>query len=78
VRRGNDDPGLPRRGVHAALRAHAAASGMSLSPFVLRELEAIAARPSKQEVLSRAAQRGGRLSFDEAVEAVAAARRGER
>jgi antitoxin FitA len=64
--------------VHAALRARAAASGMSLSQFVLRELEAIAARPSKKEVLSRAAHRRGRLSFDEAVEAVAAGRRGER
>jgi plasmid stability protein len=64
--------------VHAALRARAVANGMSLSQFVLRELEAIAARPSKAEVLSRAAHRGGRLSFDEAVEAVAAGRRGER
>jgi hypothetical protein len=63
--------------VHAALRARAAASGMSLSQFVLRELEGIAARPSKAEVLARAARRGGRLSFDEAVEAVAAGRRGE-
>ena len=44
--------------VHAALRARAVANGMSLSQFVLRELEAIAARPSKVEVLSRAAHRG--------------------
>jgi plasmid stability protein len=63
--------------VHAALRARAIANGMSLSQFVLRELEAIAARPSKAEVLSRAAHRGGRFSFDEAVEAVASGRRGE-
>jgi plasmid stability protein len=63
--------------VHAALRARAAASGLSLSQFVLRELEVIAARPGKAEVLSRAARRGGRLSFEEAVDAVDAGRRGE-
>jgi plasmid stability protein len=63
--------------VHAALRARAAASGMSLSQFVLRELEVIAARPGKAEVLARAARRGGRLSFDQAVEAVAAGRPGD-
>jgi plasmid stability protein len=57
--------------LHAALRARAAASGLSLSEFVLRELAAIAARPSKAEVLRRAAGRGGRLSFDDAVAAVA-------
>ncbi|SDX66527.1 hypothetical protein SAMN05661080_00744 [Modestobacter sp. DSM 44400] len=60
--------------VHAALRARAAASGLSLSEFVLRELTTIAERPSKAEVLARAARRGGRLSFTEAVEAVHADR----
>lgn len=60
--------------LHAALRARAAESGLSLSEFVLRELQVIAARPSKASVLSRAAHRGGRLTFDEAVVSVAAER----
>ncbi len=60
--------------LHAELQQRAAASGLSLSAFVLRELQAVAARPSMAEVLSRAARRGGRLSFEEAVDAVAAGR----
>jgi len=60
--------------LHATLRARAAESGLSLSEYVLRELQAVAARPSKAEVLSRAARRGGRMSFDDAVAAVAAGR----
>ncbi len=61
--------------LHAALRARAAASGLSLSEFVLRELHTVAARPSKADVLARAARRGGQLTFDAAVEAVHAGRR---
>ncbi len=60
--------------LHAVLRQRAAESGLSLSAYVLRELQAVAARPSTAEVLARAARRGGRLSFDEAVAAVAAGR----
>ena len=60
--------------LHAALRKRAAESGLSLSEYVLRELQAVAARPSKAQVLARAARRGGRLPFDEAVAAVAAGR----
>lgn len=60
--------------LHAALRSRAAASGLSLSEFVLRELQAVAARPSQADVLARASRRGGRFPFDEAVEAVQAAR----
>ncbi|WP_091446357.1 FitA-like ribbon-helix-helix domain-containing protein [Geodermatophilus poikilotrophus] len=60
--------------LHAVLRQRAAENGLSLSEYVLRELQAVAARPSKAEVLARAARRGGRLSFDEAVAAVAAGR----
>lgn len=62
--------------LHAVLRARAAESGLSLSEYVLRELQAVAARPSKAQVLARAARRGGRLSFDEAVAAVDAGREG--
>lgn len=61
--------------LHAALRERAAASGLSLSAYVLRELQAVAARPDKAEVLARAARRRGRLSFAESVEAVQAGRR---
>ena len=60
--------------VHAELRERAARSGLSLSEFVLRELRVIAARPSKADVLARAARRGGRLGFEDAVEAVRAGR----
>ncbi len=60
--------------LHATLRARAAESGLSLSEYVLRELQAVAARPSKAEVLARAARRGGRMSFDDAVAAVSAGR----
>lgn len=61
--------------LHAALRTRAAESGLSLSEYVLRQLQAVAGRPSKAEVLARAARRGGRLSFDEAVAAVSDGRR---
>lgn len=60
--------------LHEVLRARAAAAGLSLSEWVLRELQAVAARPTKAEVLGRAARRGGRLSFEESVEAVHAGR----
>ena len=60
--------------VHAALRKRAAAEGLSLAEFLLRELIAIAERPTKAEVLARAARRGGRLTFTEAVATVHAER----
>ncbi|MGY1700877.1 FitA-like ribbon-helix-helix domain-containing protein [Geodermatophilus sp. SYSU D00766] len=60
--------------LHAELRARAARSRLSLSEYVLRESQAVAARPSKTDVLARAARRGGRMSFDEAVAAVSAGR----
>jgi antitoxin FitA len=43
--------------VHRALRARAAASGMSLSEYALSELERVARRPSVADVLARAAAR---------------------
>ncbi len=60
--------------LHALLRARAAEAGLSLSEYALRELRAVAARPSKAEVLTRAAQRGGRMSFEDAAAGVAAGR----
>ena len=62
--------------LHAVLRERAAESGLSLSEYVLRELQAVAARPSKAQVLARAARRGGHLPFDAAVAAVDAGREG--
>lgn len=56
--------------VHDELRRRAARAGMSLSGFVLRELERLTARPPVDEVLARAAARGGRLSLLDAAEAV--------
>src|SRR3712207_7336517 len=52
--------------LHAVLRERAAESGLSLSEYVLRELQAVAARPGKAQVLARAARRGGRLPLDAA------------
>ena len=40
--------------VHASLRDHAAAAGLSLSEFMLREATKIAQRPELSEVLRRA------------------------
>ncbi|HSH61453.1 MAG TPA: hypothetical protein VK988_17785 [Acidimicrobiales bacterium] len=43
--------------VHASLRAKAAAAGLSLSEYLLRETTKIASRPSMSEVLKRASNR---------------------
>lgn len=48
--------------VHAELRARAAAAGMSLSDYVLGELERVAQRSDNAEVLLRAAQRDWSVS----------------
>lgn len=56
--------------VHAALRQRAATAGVSMSEFILAELRRLVARPPLDEVLARAARRGGRLRFDDAVAAL--------
>ena len=43
--------------VHRALKARAALEGVSLSEYVLRELEKIAARPSRRELYDRLRRR---------------------
>ncbi len=48
--------------VHAELRARAAASGTSLSDYVLGELERVTRRSRNAEVLLRAAQRDWAVS----------------
>jgi antitoxin FitA len=60
--------------VHAELRRRAAVAGVSLSEYVLRELERIAARPPVAEVLARSASRRLDLSLADAVGAIHAER----
>ena len=48
--------------VHRALKARAALAGMSLSEFLLKEIEKVATRPSLDEMLARLAQRATRRS----------------
>jgi plasmid stability protein len=56
--------------VHAELRRRAAAAGVPLSEYVLRELERVAARPPVAEVLARSASRRLDLSLADVVEAI--------
>lgn len=53
--------------VHAELRRRAAAAGVSLSDYVLRELERVAARPPKAEVFARSASRRIELPLEDVV-----------
>lgn len=50
--------GVPN-GVHATLRARAAAAGTSLSDYLLREIIEVAERPEVSDVLRRAGERSG-------------------
>lgn len=43
--------------VHRTLKARAALAGLSLSEFVLQELERVARRPSRQELYERLRRR---------------------
>ena len=40
-------------GVHRTLKARAAAAGMTLSDYLLAEVEQVAARPTMEEILER-------------------------
>ena len=60
--------------VHAELTRRAAAAGVSLSEYVLRELERVAARPPVEEVLARSASRRIDLSIAEVVDTIRAER----
>lgn len=61
--------------VHAELKRQAAEAGVSLSRYLVGELERIARRGRNADVLRRAAARqGGRATSAEAVEAVRAER----
>jgi plasmid stability protein len=56
--------------VHRALRARAAAAGVSLSDFALGELERAARRPPVADVLARAGSRPGGVTTDAIVSAI--------
>lgn len=58
-----------------ALKAKAALEGRSLSDYLLRELERIASRPSREELLERIARRGT-VDLPPAEEVLAAERAG--
>ena len=60
--------------VHRTLRTRAAASGVSLSDYALRELERAAGRPPVAELLARARARAGGASGEAIVAAVRAGR----
>jgi plasmid stability protein len=60
--------------VHAELRRRAQAAGVSLSEYLLRELERLAARPPIEEVLARSAARRLDLSMADVVATVRAER----
>jgi plasmid stability protein len=49
---------VPRQ-LHRKLKARAALAGMSMSDFVLREIERGLARPTREEVLQRLAKLPG-------------------
>lgn len=60
--------------VHAELHRRAAAAGVSLSEYVLRELERVAARPPMAEVFTRSAARRIDVPLEEVVAGVRADR----
>ncbi|HYV16108.1 MAG TPA: hypothetical protein VE972_08805 [Conexibacter sp.] len=60
--------------VHRALRTRAAAAGISLSDFVLDELERVAEHPPVADLLARARARAGGAQSEAIVRAVRAGR----
>ena len=60
--------------VHAELARRATAAGVSLSEYVLRELERVAARPPVEEILARSSSRRLDLSVAEVVDTIRAER----
>ena len=56
--------------LHTELRRRAAAAGMSLSDYVLRELQRVGERSPAAEVLARSASLRIPLAMDEIVDAI--------
>lgn len=61
--------------IHRRLKARAAMAGMSLSDYLLKEISAVAARPTMEELLARLATRS-RVEPDESPEDAIRALRG--
>lgn len=60
--------------IHRTLRTRAAASGVSLSDYVLWELERVAQKPPIAELLARARSRAGGASGQAIVDVVRSGR----
>lgn len=60
--------------LHRELKARAAKAGMSLSDFILRELEALAERPTREEFLRRIRSRAP-VDLDESIPEILRAER---
>ena len=60
--------------VHAAVRARAAAAGMSMSEYLRDELLRLVARPTVAEVIARAQARHGGASHEAIVRVIREAR----
>jgi hypothetical protein len=60
--------------IHRTLRIRAAAAGVSLSDYLLGEIERVASRPALADVLARAGVRGGGASVEGITDAVRADR----
>lgn len=60
--------------IHAALRMRAAGAGVSLSDYVLSELERVAGRPPVADLLRRAGARAGGVTRADIVGVVRAGR----
>jgi len=57
--------------IHRVLKSRAAEAGMTLSDFLLREISAVAARPTVEELLTALSERG---PIDERFDTAAAVR----
>ena len=62
--------------LHRRLKERAALDGMSVSEFLLREIERALARPTREELVQRLRSHGGADLAGSVVEAVAAERKG--
>lgn len=62
--------------LHRKLKARAALAGMSISEFLLREIERSLARPTPEELLQRLRSHGRVDLVESVAEAVAAEREG--
>lgn len=62
--------------LHRKLKARAALAGMSISEYLLREMEHSLSRPTPEELLARLQSRGRVVLTEPVAEAIAAEREG--